>query len=419
MTENPNWGDVVGLYDPDWKKSLPDTHIPFYAQTSIGPFLHRRIPMGRGLVPSKERPPRLTKPESAGGEFYFDAPKLPKELLSRAIDFFTRVYNAHKTEAAVHIVQNYDTLEYDLFVPHQRLSHGGVFSIYNPMHIRKGWALVGTIHSHCNFSAYHSGTDEADAKALDGIHLTIGNLLHDDGPMIEAMVSMNGVLFKYEGQFEDGRLAIDALMDRSDLKAATAPLWWDRYLLLGTYTDADRPRIAPYATDTAWDRFMGKTKQPPRFVNAPVPQRQFHNGPASIPQNQHLTSLSDWWDAEWRDTGYKYNPDNTQNTRLAVLAHIYEALGQDFLNILTDSGLLNSDVLDEAYIEGQNAGLKEYWETVALQQFQNSMKALRGFGFTISGTVEPPEEEIALLPEPKQNLTKKEKREAKQTGAVL
>jgi len=38
----------------------------------------------------------------------------------------------------------------------------------------KGWRPAGTIHHHCNISAFQSGTDYADEIAQNGLHLTLG-----------------------------------------------------------------------------------------------------------------------------------------------------------------------------------------------------------------------------------------------------
>jgi hypothetical protein len=38
------------------------------------------------------------------------------------------------------------------------------------------WYYFGTAHHHCGCSAFQSGTDEANEKGQDGIHITVGNL---------------------------------------------------------------------------------------------------------------------------------------------------------------------------------------------------------------------------------------------------
>lgn len=39
-----------------------------------------------------------------------------------------------------------------------------------------GWVYLGTAHHHCNMSAFQSGTDEANERNQDGLHITVGNM---------------------------------------------------------------------------------------------------------------------------------------------------------------------------------------------------------------------------------------------------
>jgi hypothetical protein len=47
--------------------------------------------------------------------------------------------------------------------------------------------MVGTIHSHCDFSAFHSGTDTFDESTFDGIHITLGHVNRDQFSMCASM----------------------------------------------------------------------------------------------------------------------------------------------------------------------------------------------------------------------------------------
>ena len=42
-----------------------------------------------------------------------------------------------------------------------------------------GWEYFMTVHHHCTASAFQSGTDEADEKNVDGLHITIGHMDKD------------------------------------------------------------------------------------------------------------------------------------------------------------------------------------------------------------------------------------------------
>jgi hypothetical protein len=51
--------------------------------------------------------------------------------------------------------------------------------------------MVGTIHSHCDFSAFHSGTDERDEATFDGLHLTFGNVNRENFSIAGSVVFCN------------------------------------------------------------------------------------------------------------------------------------------------------------------------------------------------------------------------------------
>lgn len=44
---------------------------------------------------------------------------------------------------------------------------------------QKGYVLFGSIHSHADFEAFHSGVDDADEIDFDGLHITIGHVNKD------------------------------------------------------------------------------------------------------------------------------------------------------------------------------------------------------------------------------------------------
>lgn len=52
--------------------------------------------------------------------------------------------------------------------------HTQVYEKYNKLY-DDGYRIWGTIHSHCNFHAYHSTTDDADERDFEGLHITVGN----------------------------------------------------------------------------------------------------------------------------------------------------------------------------------------------------------------------------------------------------
>ncbi len=120
----------------------------------------------------------------------FELPKIPVEIMWRCLLFFRRVWYVHHAEAAVILFYNKEKQEYFLHAPRQQVAGGGVDygtlgrGVPDPAEVRyvsemrqKGFSRVGTIHSHCNFNAYHSPVDTGDeAEWPDGVHITIGHV---------------------------------------------------------------------------------------------------------------------------------------------------------------------------------------------------------------------------------------------------
>lgn len=154
---------------------------------------------------------------------------LPLEILRYSMKYFRDVYDKHGTEAAVLLMFNDTTNEWRLLkVLQMDCTGGGVhyltpkpsaenitedkiyyetvfadeaatalmlksYEEYNAL-MNSGFKIMGTIHSHCNFGAFHSGTDDADEKDFDGLHITVGNCR--SGWSFSARYMINGFEFK-------------------------------------------------------------------------------------------------------------------------------------------------------------------------------------------------------------------------------
>jgi len=125
-------------------------------------------------------------------------PKLPISLFRQVEAFFIAVYQKHSSEAVVVLLCNPATQEWRVQVPPQEVK--GLHVSYNlatlpdPPH---GFERFGSIHSHASAKAFHSGTDDADETAFDGLHITIGNM---DQPVrsYSARWMLAGKAFKVE-----------------------------------------------------------------------------------------------------------------------------------------------------------------------------------------------------------------------------
>lgn len=390
----PAWGDILPLTTKDWRE-LPDTTTPYYVVAKEGTYLHRKVAFGRGLIRHHKAPSKLAPVGNYYGEFVFDeTQRIPAPLVAQIVDFFRRIWYAHKTEAEVILTQHIDTGEYRVYVPFQSVSTGHVHSIYDPTTIDSKYLVVGTMHSHCNFSAFHSSTDEGDAKDMDGMHFTVGHIDREE-PEVAAMVAVNGTLYHYK---DPGILA-----DFSQLDAAKAPTWWDRYVYLGPLNDAPRPK---WATDDMWDKFLGKKKTPPKPTWAPTPLPQY-----ARPSEDGI-DYGFGWRGDLAEYGYihdkrtgsfryvgsqplresrefnrkkPYEADWGANGELLWDEDYWEdQLGEKFVSSILNTGLFTDEDFDNALAKFPKSGTPQYWEGVFRQKLFRAVAWLRHQGLEVT-----------------------------------
>ena len=269
----------------DGLAGLPHPNVPYYVVAQEGIFLHRDTQIGTLLLKQKTNPKSLGRVGYKDGVFSWNGEKIPGRIIEQATDFFRRILAKDNSEAEVLITMHNDTKEFRLFVPIQRVNHSGVKSIYEPTHIDKNYTVVGSIHSHCNFGAFHSGTDSGDASDMDGVHLTIG-MLQNDPPEIVAMVAMNGVEFHYEDPAEIAELSF---------RGATAPDWWDQYVYPGA-TQSDKPKTLKSLTQEQWNEFRGLALSKPKTEHKGW-QNQYQNWKPQPPRTLIPYDKAAW---DWR-----------------------------------------------------------------------------------------------------------------------
>lgn len=101
-------------------------------------------------------------------------PRIPGELLARAIGLFREVFRRHRSEAIVLLHYDPAAARHLLAVPEQYVAGGHLDYAIGPT--PSGLVRVGTIHSHADADAFHSELDDWDERHDDGIHVTVGNL---------------------------------------------------------------------------------------------------------------------------------------------------------------------------------------------------------------------------------------------------
>lgn len=106
--------------------------------------------------------------------FLFTAQKLPLDLVRKVAAWFKAVYQKYRSEAAGYLLYQPATGEWDYVPPTQTAGPASVKYEMAPK--KEGWIVAGTIHSHADMSAFHSGTDDHDEQFFDGVHITIGKV---------------------------------------------------------------------------------------------------------------------------------------------------------------------------------------------------------------------------------------------------
>ena len=149
--------------------SLETASLPAFVVARDGLYLRKRSLLGL----SQTKVGRVAHLPD-GKEFVdYALPKVPQDLMARAVGFFRAVYRLNKTEAAILLLWRDGS--FDLAVPDQKVSSVSVKFDVSDGELSAGSRLVGTMHSHGGFSAYASSTDEDDEAELDGLHVVVGD----------------------------------------------------------------------------------------------------------------------------------------------------------------------------------------------------------------------------------------------------
>lgn len=166
---------------------LPDDDVCYIISKYI--YLKKRT----GLVDSLVKVDHIGMGEEIGEYATMNLPKIKPNIIGKVLGLFKMVYAEHRSECGV--IMNLKShpekptlKKIDYTLPHQRVSGSRCKYeiVINPNYIN-----CGTIHSHCDFGAFHSGTDENDERFFDGLHITIGHV-DTDRPSISVCIVVNG-----------------------------------------------------------------------------------------------------------------------------------------------------------------------------------------------------------------------------------
>jgi len=160
----------------------------FYILSSDGLFLCRNHEWFQSAVPAKRGPGELEPQEEFASVNY---PKIPKFLMEKAVGFFRRIEKDKHWESALILVYDRQKGQVDLVCPEQKAS--GVSVHYDIPKLPQHLALIGDIHSHCDFSPEASYTDEKDETNRPGLHIVAGYI--DKDPKFYCVAVVDGERF--------------------------------------------------------------------------------------------------------------------------------------------------------------------------------------------------------------------------------
>jgi hypothetical protein len=176
-------------------------------------------------------------------------PKLPAKHVWHIKELFKRVVGVYRAEANTQIYYNKDSKEFQIRVPQQVVSHCSVVYNNSRTDIEENpdpdFLLVGTIHSHAGFAAFHSGTDVNDEADFDGLHVTFG---HNDQDVftISACIVVNGK--RQQVKPEEHLEGIEPVGDKGYYRLSGTPEYNETQLC------ADLTNISPYGVPPGEDK---------------------------------------------------------------------------------------------------------------------------------------------------------------------
>lgn len=361
-------------------ENAPDSKKPFYIVAGDGLFLNRDTVLGRAFVKQKYYPSHL--PRLGGEQFGWIAPIIPKEIFAQIVHFFTRIYDKYKAEAEVILLMDLETKEWEIFVPFQKVSGGSVESVFEPKDIPEGKLIVGSMHSHCDFSAFHSGTDMNDASQMDGVHFTIGNLKHDHIQVV-SMVMISGSRFNYKPS---------ELADISDLMAADAPEDWDEKVT---------PTVSQMS-DQHKSTFEKYGKKPTTSATYRSPYYTSPYSSVSDDGDEYgLYGYDGWWNN--RDSGTTTKPEETSseidNKRMENIRpditerarlnspHWEDFVSDDLIDDILESGVFTDQDFEEASLNPDKAADKMWWRAKFMVKMGDVAKILDKLGMQVDYTI--------------------------------
>lgn len=225
------------IYLADRRNMNPEDDI-CYIVAKNGLFLKKKLGIMESLTPVNE-----VSSLQYGVVPYakMKLPKIPKQIFCSIFSLFRKVYEEYRSECVVLLFYNEKKKKFKVGVPYQKVSYTSTKCV--KMGSPQGYVTVASIHSHCSFSAFHSGTDLADEEYIEGLHITIGDVDEDQFSLVASIVS-NRKRFKVDPLDFINGIDENEGADNSKLK----------YLIVGGYIEC---------YDLEWLKFITGTKYEP------------------------------------------------------------------------------------------------------------------------------------------------------------
>jgi len=141
-------------------------------------YQHETNSVFEGMFPVKDN----TLEEVKQLELHWTGEFIPLDVWKSIIAFFRWGFSEFNSEQTVRLYYHKEKKEWKVWAFPQECRGLAVREIKNEDYTRQleaigeGFLPMGSVHHHCNISAFQSGTDNDDEVDSDGLHITVGQL---------------------------------------------------------------------------------------------------------------------------------------------------------------------------------------------------------------------------------------------------
>ena len=166
----------------------------YYLLAENGLYLFKDVNLYKASVKVEGFPGLLSHSESIELKF----PKIPQQVIERAMGFFYEVFYRYRSEAIVLLFYS-QSEGFKIGIPEQFVDRWNSWNYqygvrYKNFPTPHGFYRMGTWHSHCELPASHSAVDDLDEENEDGLHIVCGNL-NWEAPSFSVSFVVNGRRF--------------------------------------------------------------------------------------------------------------------------------------------------------------------------------------------------------------------------------